>query len=121
MPSISALNAVLRNDYIDDCQKGLDRWNRFLAHVDTRLTLPNIGFHRAVGAFAGKWISPDGRVLTEQEWEKHREEWLPTEGDRLLVASLMKPGTRPGQMASWLAPPSSGIHAQPVEFEYVRG
>ena len=26
----------------------------------------------------------------------------------------------PGRMAGWLAPPSAGIHAKPVDFEYVK-
>src|SRR5436190_9906142 len=28
VPALSALNATLRDDYIADCQKGVDRWNR---------------------------------------------------------------------------------------------
>jgi hypothetical protein len=32
----------------------------------------------------------------------------------------MVPVREPGQMASWLVPPSNGIHAKPVDFEYVR-
>ena len=28
--------------------------------------------------------------------------------------------TEPGEMAGWLAPPSTGIHAKPVDFEYVQ-
>src|SRR4029077_4726079 len=30
VPALSALNPTLRDDYIDDCQKGVDRWNRTL-------------------------------------------------------------------------------------------
>ena len=26
----------------------------------------------------------------------------------------------PGKMAGWVAPPSAGIHAKPVDYEYVR-
>ena len=28
--------------------------------------------------------------------------------------------TEPGKMASWVAPPATGIHAKPVDYEYVR-
>ena len=28
--------------------------------------------------------------------------------------------TEPGRMAGWVAPPSTGVHAKPVDFEYVR-
>ena len=49
-----------------------------------------------------------------------RARWLPTDTDREHVASVMRPVTLPGQMASWVAAPASGIHAKPVDFEYVR-
>jgi benzoyl-CoA 2,3-dioxygenase component B len=28
--------------------------------------------------------------------------------------------TRPGEFASWIAPPLRGVNGQPVDFEYVR-
>ena len=34
------------------------------AGIPFRLTLPHKGFHRAIGNFAGHYISPDGDVLT---------------------------------------------------------
>ena len=36
-PSLAALNETLRDDYIADCQKGVDRWNRTLAEVGLEL------------------------------------------------------------------------------------
>ena len=45
--------------------------------------------------------------------------WLPTADDRAFVESLMVGVTEPGKMAGWVAPPSTGIHARPVDFEYV--
>jgi benzoyl-CoA 2,3-dioxygenase component B len=118
--SLSALNATLRSDYVADCQKGVDRWNRTLAAVGAELRLPHVGFHRAVGAFAGASITPDGVVIGAEEWAARAGEWLPTDDDRAYVTSLMVPVTEPGRMASWVAPPSAGIHQQPVAFEYVR-
>jgi benzoyl-CoA 2,3-dioxygenase component B len=120
VPALSALNATLRADYVTDCRKGLDRWNRTLESVGSRLELPHAGFHRAVGAFAGRPIAPDGRLLAADEWERGQRAWLPTEEDRAHIASLMTPVTEPGRMAGWIAPPAAGIHQRPVEFEYVR-
>ncbi len=120
VPALSALNATLRDDYIDDCQKGLDRWNRTLATVDLQLRLPHVGFDRRVGAFGGRHVTPDGELVSEAEWEAHRPDWLPTAADRDHVTSVMRPVREPGRMASWVAPPASGVHAQPVDFEYVR-
>jgi benzoyl-CoA 2,3-dioxygenase component B len=120
VPALSALNSILRDDYLDDCQKGVDRWNRALEPVGANLALPHIGFHRRVGAFAGAHVTPEGEVITADEWSARAEWWLPTGADRDHVASLMRPVTDPGQMASWVAAPATGVHARPVEFEYVR-
>ena len=65
-------------------------------------------------------ISPEGRVVSEAEWNAHVREWLPTAEDRAFVASLMGRVTGPGQFANWIAPPAMGINKQPVAFEYVR-
>jgi len=120
VPALSALNNTLRDDYIDDCQNGVDRWNRALAPVGAALRLPHVGFHRAVGAFAGCHFTPDGQPVTAEDWSASRDRWLPTEVDRNHVTSLMRPVTDPGRVAGWLAPPASGIHSRPVDFEYVR-
>jgi benzoyl-CoA 2,3-epoxidase subunit B len=121
VPALSALNNTLRDDYIDDCQNGVDRWNRTLAPVGASLRLPHVGFHRAVGAFAGCCLTPEGRSVTAEVWSAGRDEWLPTSVDRSHVTSLMRRVTDPGRVGGWLAPPASGIHAQPVDFDYVRG
>ena len=47
-------------------------------------------------------------------------QWLPTDSDREFVESLMVGVTEPGKMAGWVAPPATGIHARPVDFEYVK-
>ena len=119
-PALAALNETLRDDYVADCRKGVDRWNRTLAEVGHELRLPHIGFNRAVGTFGGRRVSPDGTLLTEGEWHERVDEWLPTDDDRTFVESLMVGVREPGTMAGWLAPPSAGIHAKPVDFEYVK-
>jgi len=119
-PALAALNETLREDYLDDCRKGVDRWNRALAEVGETLSLPHVGFNRAVGTFAGRRVSPDGRLIGEDEWAASAGSWLPTSDDRAFVESLMVGVTAPGKMAGWVAPPAMGIHAKPPEFEYVR-
>ena len=120
VPALSALNATLRADYIADCQKGVDRWNRTLEGVGGSLRLPHPGFNRRVGAYAGHHVSADGRLISEDEWRAGRDRWLPNDADRAHVASLMVPVTEAGKMASWVAPPASGVGTKPVDFEYVR-
>jgi benzoyl-CoA 2,3-epoxidase subunit B len=118
--ALAALNETLRDDYVADCRKGLDRWNRTLAAVGCELVLPHPGFHRAVGEFAPHRVSPDGRLLTEEEWSAAVPDWLPTDEDRAHVESLMVGVHEPGRMAGWIAAPSTGIHQKPVEYDYVR-
>jgi benzoyl-CoA 2,3-dioxygenase component B len=120
VPSLTALNATLRSDYVADCQKGVERWNRALESVGGRLVLPHVGFNRAVGAFAGTPITPDGGLISQADWEAGTSAWLPTDADRTHIQSLMAPVTGAGQMAAWIAPPAAGIHQKPVEFDYVR-
>jgi len=122
VPMLNALNEVLRDDYIKDSNAGVGRWNKVMekAGIDFRLTVPHKAFNRQIGALAGVRMSPDGRVVNEQEWRMREAEWLPTDADRAFVASLMGRCVEPGQFAGWIAPPVMGINRQPVDFEYVR-
>ncbi|GAA4822968.1 benzoyl-CoA 2,3-epoxidase subunit BoxB [Actinomycetospora corticicola] len=121
VPALLALNQDLRHEYINDCRTGLKRWNRILqkAGIDAELYLPHVGFNRQVGAFAGAHITPDGKVIGESDWNARKDAWLPTELDKTHVRSLMHPVLEPGKIASWIAPPSTGINDKPVDFEYV--
>ncbi len=123
VPALQALNERLRQDYIDDCAKGVLRWNKAIerAGVPFELKLPHRAFDRQIGAFAGMRVSPDGKVLSEAEWQAGKDRWLPTAEDRAYVTSLMGPAvTQPGRFAHWIAPPARGINNQPADFEYVR-
>ncbi|MGH9002401.1 MAG: benzoyl-CoA 2,3-epoxidase subunit BoxB, partial [Acidimicrobiia bacterium] len=107
---------------VDDCQKGVNRWNRTLreAGIDFELRLPHRGFHRQVGSFAGHRVTPDGKLVDPDTWDAGVAEWLPTGADKDHVASLMQAVNEPGKMAGWIAPPGAGVHGKPVDFEYVR-
>jgi benzoyl-CoA 2,3-dioxygenase component B len=118
--ALAALNETLRDDYVADCRKGVDRWNRSLAEVGSELLLPHVGFNRAVGVFAAHHVSPDGKLVDPDGWTARLGEWLPSESDREFVESLMVGVTAPGAMAGWLAAPSAGIHARPADYEYVQ-
>jgi benzoyl-CoA 2,3-dioxygenase component B len=121
-PALLALNRLLQDDYVDDCAKGVRRWNNVLAEhgVDARLELPHRGFNREVGVFAGHHISPSGEILTQDEWNVRSSQWLPTEDDRAYVNSLMVGCHEVGKMAGWIAPPKTGVAGKPIDFEYVR-
>ncbi|CAI8054443.1 Benzoyl-CoA oxygenase component B [Geodia barretti] len=80
MSALGAVNERLRDDYIKDSQRGLDRWNRALEAlgVDFKLELPHRFFNRQIGNAAGVRVSPDGRVIGEEEWQTGVSDWLPT-------------------------------------------
>lgn len=121
--ALLAVNERLRDDYVADCQIGIDRWNKVMKRhkIDFQFSLPHRGFHRAIGFFSDVKVSPDGKVITEAEWNKNVNSWLPSQEDRLFVLSLMtKPITEPGKFANWVAPPSRGIDGHPLDFDYVR-
>jgi benzoyl-CoA 2,3-dioxygenase component B len=120
--ALVSLNERLRDDYVVDCQRGVTRWNQIIkSHgIDVELRLPHRGFHRRIGVFADAKVSPDGRVLSEAEWDARHADWLPTEGDHTFIGSLMQSVTEPGRFATWIAPPARGVNGQPVDFEYVR-
>ncbi len=123
VPALTALNERLRDDYIEEIADGVGRWQRVIdnAGIAFRLTLPHKGFHRAIGNFAGHFISPDGEVLSEEAWKNHEFEWLPSPKDYAYVLSLMSGRVvEPGKFANWIAPPARGVNNQPLNFEYVR-
>ena len=122
VPMLNALNEVLRDDFIKDSVAGVGRWNRVLdkAGLSARLVVPHKAFNRKIGALAGIRMSPEGRVVSEEEWKLREAEWLPTAADRAFVASLMGPVVEPGRYAGWIAPPVVGVNKQPIDFQYVR-
>ena len=123
VPALQALNERLRQDYIEDCARGVARWNKMIekAGIDFEMKLPHRAFNRRIGAFAGLRVSPDGKVLSEADWQANEARWLPTDEDRAFVISLMGGAVvEPGKYANWIASPARGINGQPVDFEYVR-
>jgi benzoyl-CoA 2,3-dioxygenase component B len=121
VPLRNALNEVLRDSYIQDCQRGVDRWNKILekAGIAVRLRLPDRRFHRHVGIYAGMHFTPEGELVTADEWNAKRDAWLPSDADLAYVQSLMQPVHERGKIANWIAP-SKGLAGKPFDYEYVR-
>ncbi len=123
VPLRNAMNEVLRDEYVHDSQRGLDKMNRVIEEsgLQFRLTLPSRRFHRHSGIYAGLHFDPEGKPLTREAWEQRKHDWLPSPADEAYVQSLMtRPVYDPKQMANWIAPPPRGIKGRPVDFEYVR-
>jgi benzoyl-CoA 2,3-dioxygenase component B len=107
---------------VDDCQRGVDRWNKRLteAGIAARLRLPSKRFYRHIGIYADMQFDIDGKRLSREEWEQRKGEWLPTDEDRAYVATLQKPVYEVGKIANWIGKPARGIKGLPFEYEYVR-
>jgi benzoyl-CoA 2,3-dioxygenase component B len=121
-PALPALNMRLRDDFVEDCERGIQRWNRVIADngFDFRLKLPHVAFNRKIGEFRAVHASPQGELLRDEAWERGKDSWLPSAEDGEFIAGLMKPETEPGRFASWIAPPRVGIDNRPGDFEYVK-
>jgi benzoyl-CoA 2,3-dioxygenase component B len=121
VPMLNAINEVMRESYLKDCEIGLKRWNRAIERAghDFRLTLPSSRFRRAIGSWVGLPVDPTGRLLPKDEYDRRLVEWVPSPEDRAFVKSLMQKVVEPGKMAAWVAPPDRGINNLPVDYEYV--
>jgi len=122
VPLRNAMNEVLRDAYVDDNQRGVDRWNKILhdEEIDFELQLPNRRFNRKMGIHSGHFFDPHGKPIGEEEFNARRDEWLPNQADKDYVKSLMVQVLEPGKIANWLAPPARGINGKPFDFEYIR-
>src|SRR6202000_2156968 len=121
-PALTALNMRLRDDYTQDCVKGLLRWNKGIssAGYDYKLALPDVAFHRQIGEFKDVHATPDGVLIDDATWNKRKSEWLTSSDDGDFLGSLLLPFTETGVYASWISAPKVGIDNKPGDFEYVK-
>lgn len=123
IPMRTAMNEVLRDWYVGDCQAGVTRWNKILERhgLSDRLRLPDRKFNRGIGMFSSLHFDPNGVPLSDETWARRRFDYLPSPADREYLLSIMnEPVYEAGKFANYIAPPTRGIHRLPVNFEYVR-
>jgi benzoyl-CoA 2,3-dioxygenase component B len=115
VPLRNAMNECLRDGYIQDCERALAKWNRTIHEVGVtfELTLPSRRFNRRIGEYAGHHFDPDGHLISVADFTRMHDTWLPTATDRARVRALQtRAVTKPGELASWIAPPLRGIWGQ---------
>jgi benzoyl-CoA 2,3-dioxygenase component B len=122
MPYRNAINEVVRGSYVEDCLKGLRRWNKWIDRAGhaTRLRLPSTRFRRGIGSWSGIPTDLDGNIISQAAYDAQVASWLPSDDDRAFIKSLMQPVYERGKMASWIAPPDTGVKGTPPDYEYVR-
>jgi benzoyl-CoA 2,3-dioxygenase component B len=113
---------VLRDTYVEDCNRALRRWNKVLEDedIDYRMTLPSERFNRKIGIHATHHADPQGNFLTKDEWAARHHEWIPSPEEKQYVRDCMVLVKERGKFANWITPPNRGVHGQPIDFEYVR-
>jgi len=122
IPLRRAMNLLLRDSYVEDCQKVIKRWNRIFekAGMSERMTLPSDRFNRIQGLYANMPYNPEGKLISQAEFDGQRDSWLPSQEDLDYIQSLMVACYEPGEYASWIAPPRKGINGREENFEYVK-
>ncbi len=122
VPLRLAMNEVLRDGYVGDCENTVLRWNKVLENEGRaeRLYLPHRRFNRRVGEYAERRFDVEGRPITEHAWTAQHDTWIPTRADLDFVKGLMHPVHEVGKIAGWIAPPPKGINNNPFAWEYVR-
>ena len=122
IPMRRAMNAVLRDSYIEDANRALRRWNKVLESegIEQRLTLPSERFNRKIGLHSAHHADPEGNFITKDEWEANRYKWMPSPEDKAYVRQCMVPVRELGKFANWITPPHRGVAGKPIDFEYVR-
>src|SRR5215471_16973150 len=91
VPLRTAMNEVLRDNYVEDSQRAIDKWNRTVekAGLSFRFRLPSKQFHRNIGIYAGSAFDIEGNLMARADWDRQRDQWLPGDADREYVALLM--------------------------------
>ena len=120
VPMRRAMNALLAEAYLRECEKTMTRWNQPLqnAGLSFRLRLPSPRFNRKIGPFAAALFLPDGTPTGDPA---ALAEHLPNVADRAYLESLQSEAIMErAQCAQWIAPPTNPINRQPLDFEYVR-
>ena len=121
-PALTALNMRLRDDYTQDCVKGMLRWNKVITLA---------GYDFKLDAAERRVPPPDRRVQERPRDARRRaDRRRDVEQAQGRVAALDRgrrlhrqpdePVTEAGKFASWISPPKVGIDNKPGDFEYVK-
>ncbi|HEU5181985.1 MAG TPA: benzoyl-CoA 2,3-epoxidase subunit BoxB, partial [Candidatus Polarisedimenticolia bacterium] len=72
VPMRNAMNEVVRDAYVDENQKGVDRWNRIIkeAGINFEIRLPSRRFNRKMGMYSGHFFDPQGNPISDEEFNR---------------------------------------------------
>ena len=97
-----SLNERLRDDYVADCQRGVNRWNQIIKNhgIDVRAArCPHRAFHRAIGGLRRRaGVARRPRRQRRRSGTRATATGCRTEEDQAYVGSLMQAGDRARQV-----------------------
>lgn len=91
-PDLDSLNERARLQYRDECRELVRQLNEAVPPGQPKLLLPDIRFHRAIGAHKGQRFTVEGRPFEgpDKAWDDYLASVLPTEEDERVLAELYK-------------------------------
>ena len=99
-PDMNAINDISRNQYHKEVSAIIDSLNKNLKPGQEPLVMPDMKFNRSVGKYAGQPYSVKGELLSQEEYEKHKKDVVPSEADVQYVINLEK------EKAPWIVDPN---------------
>ena len=64
--------------------------NRHIPADQAKLRIPSDKFRRSIGAYAGMTYGVDGKLLSQEDYEKHLHQVMPSTADDEFVINLEK-------------------------------
>jgi benzoyl-CoA 2,3-dioxygenase component B len=84
------LNELSRATFFKEVSALVNSLNQHVPADQPKLTIPSDKFRRTIGHYAGKTYSIKGDLLSQEEYEKHLKEVMPSEADDQFVIGLEK-------------------------------
>ena len=84
------LNELSRATFFKEVAALVDALNRQVPLDQPKLRIPDDKFHRNIGAYSGMTYSVDGKLLSQDEYQKHLKEVLPSPEDDQFVINVEK-------------------------------
>ena len=89
-PNMDKLNELSRSQYLKEVGAIVDSLNKNIPANQPKLRIPDEKFHRSIGEYAGKTYSVTGELLSQEAYEKHLQEVLPTDADDDFLIGMEK-------------------------------
>lgn len=100
-----SLNEHSRQLYRQECELLVRQLNKLIPDDQPKLFVPDLKFNRDIGTYANQPYSVTGERLSPEEYEKHKQEVLPSEDDVAQLQAIVREG-------GWVAPKKATTRAE---------